>query len=56
MVSWDDDREGDLAASKVRATELLKQNWPWVEAVAKALIVRKTLQRQDLLDLKPSDK
>jgi ATP-dependent Zn protease len=55
LVSMAEDRDAYLVASQKRATELLQANWPWVEAVARALVERKTLQRTDLLALRPKE-
>lgn len=53
LVSWEEDREAHLLAAQVQASDLLRKNWEWVEAVAKALCEKKTLQREDILKLRP---
>jgi hypothetical protein len=35
--------------------EDLKAHWPWVEAVAGALLQRETLSRADILALRPPE-
>ncbi|MDI1347099.1 MAG: hypothetical protein PSV22_23860 [Pseudolabrys sp.] len=52
LVSWADNRDEYLRDCQTRAVKLLQQNWPWVEAVAKALLEKKTLQREIILSLR----
>jgi ATP-dependent Zn protease len=47
-------REQCLANGRARAKALLEQHWPWVEAVATALIQRKELSGDEVLALRPS--
>jgi hypothetical protein len=42
-----------LAFARAKATQLLQENWQWVEAVAPALLTRGTVSRAEILDLKP---
>jgi ATP-dependent Zn protease len=42
-----------LANARAQASALLNEHWPWVEAVAKALIERKTLTGDEVLALRP---
>jgi ATP-dependent Zn protease len=51
-VSWDDDHEGYLEQCREEAQSLLRQHWPWVEAVAQALIKHKTRDGEQLLALR----
>jgi ATP-dependent Zn protease len=53
LVSWEDDRDSYLPRAQEKATALLKEHWPWVEAVAKALLARKTLTGVDIVALRP---
>ena len=48
-----DDRNGYFLRLQERARGLLQTNWPWVEAVARALIEHKTLQREEVMELRP---
>jgi len=52
LVSWDD-HDRYLERALTNAKQQLKANWQWVEAVAKALLERKTLSQQEILDLNP---
>ncbi len=49
-----DDRNGYFLRLQERARGLLQTNWPWVEAVARALIEHKTLQREGGHGVAPS--
>jgi ATP-dependent Zn protease len=52
LVSWED-HDKYLEQARVKAKQLLLDNWEWVQAVARALVERKTLSRQEILDLNP---
>jgi len=52
-VSWEEDRESYLTRSREEASALLKAHWPWVEAVALALLQREALSGEDILQLRP---
>jgi hypothetical protein len=54
-AGWADDyREHYLERLRGIARDLLQANWPWVEAVAHALLARKTIYKDDILDLRQS--
>jgi ATP-dependent Zn protease len=53
-VSWQD-HEDYLAEAQAKTVQLLKRHWPWVEAVARALLERKTLSREEILSLRPEE-
>jgi hypothetical protein len=54
-AGWaDGDRDGYFQQLQERARGLLLANWRWVEAVARALIERKTLKREEVMELRPS--
>jgi hypothetical protein len=50
----EDNRDGYLRQIQTRARDVLETNWPWVEAVASALIERKTLLKAEVMELRPS--
>lgn len=53
-AGWaDDDREIYFQKLRRTAQELLKKDWPWVEAVACALIERKTISTTEVMMLRP---
>jgi hypothetical protein len=53
-AGWaDDDRDGYFRQLCANARDLLQTNWPWVEAVAVALIVRKTISGAEVMQLRP---
>jgi ATP-dependent Zn protease len=54
LVSWEDDRDAYLPRAQKRATAILKEHWRWVEAVAQALLQRKTLTDAEIVALRPS--
>ena len=47
--------DGYLAQLQETARGLLQTNWPWVEAVARALIDRKIIRTQEVMELRPSE-
>jgi hypothetical protein len=49
----DKDRNSYFQQLQEEAHGLLKTHWSWVEAVARALIERKTLQREEVIGLRP---
>jgi hypothetical protein len=49
----ENDREGYLKQLQETALGLLQANWPWVEAVAHALIERKTISTSDVMKPRP---
>jgi hypothetical protein len=54
-AGWaDDHRERYLERLQGIARDLLQANWPWVEAVAHALMERKTVYTADILGLRQS--
>jgi ATP-dependent Zn protease len=54
-AGWaDNDRDSYLEQLKKTARGLLQANWPWVEAVARALIERKTISTEEVMKLRPS--
>lgn len=54
-AGWaDNDRDGYLERLQEIARNLLQTNWPWVEAVAHALIERRTISTADLIALRQS--
>jgi ATP-dependent Zn protease len=53
LVSWED-HDKYLEQARVKAKQLLRDNWEWVQAVARALLERKTLSRHEILDLNPN--
>jgi hypothetical protein len=52
LISWED-KEAYLCRARDEAETRLRAHWPWVEAVAGALLQRKTLSREDILALRP---
>jgi ATP-dependent Zn protease len=55
-AGWaDSDRDSYFLQLQETARRLLQTNWPWVEAVACALIERKTIRTQEVMELRPSD-
>jgi ATP-dependent Zn protease len=55
-AGWaDSDRDSYFQRLRETARGLIQTNWPWVEAVARALIERKTLQREEVMALRPSE-
>ena len=54
-AGWaDDHRERYLERLQGIARDLLQANWPWVVAVARALMERKTINTADILGLRQS--
>jgi hypothetical protein len=54
-AGWaDNDRDSYLDRLQGIARDILQANWPWVEAVAHALIERKTISTVDIVDLHQS--
>jgi ATP-dependent Zn protease len=51
------DSEPDSYFQQLQETArgLLQTNWPWVEAVARALIERKTISTAEVMELRPSE-
>lgn len=55
-AGWaDSDRDSYFQQLRERARSLLQANWPWVKAVARALIEHKTLQREEVMGLRPNE-
>ena len=55
-AGWaDNDRDSYFQQLKETARGLLQTNWPWVEAVARALIERKTILTAEVMELRPSE-
>jgi ATP-dependent Zn protease len=52
LVSWQD-QEDYLFEAQAKTGQLLKSHWRWVEVVARALLERKTLSREEILSLRP---
>jgi ATP-dependent Zn protease len=52
LVSWEDNKDQYLERARTKAAQLVKDNWQWIDAVAKALLEQKTLSRQEILDLR----
>jgi hypothetical protein len=48
-----EERQKALASFRNEARQLLELNWPWVEAVAAALIQQKELSGDDVMALRP---
>ena len=53
LVSWED-HDKYLEQARAKAKQLLTNNWEWVQAIARALLERKTLSRHEILDLNPN--
>jgi hypothetical protein len=55
-AGWADrDRDSYFQQLQETARCLLQTNWPWVEAVARALIERKTISAAEVMELRPSE-
>lgn len=55
-AGWADaDRDSYFQQLQETARGLLQTSWPWVEAVARALIVRKTISGAEVMKLRPSE-
>ena len=55
-AGWaNNDRESYFRQLQEAARGLLQTNWPWVEAVARALIERKTIWTAEVMELRPSE-
>ena len=55
-AGWaDNDRESYFQQLQETARGLLQTNWPWVEAVARALIERKTIWTAEVMELRPGE-
>ena len=50
-----DDRDGYCQQLQERARSLLRANWQWVDAVARALFERKTIQGEEVMELRSSE-
>jgi ATP-dependent Zn protease len=48
-------RDSYLVQLQETARRLLQANWPWVEAVASALIERKTISTPEVMELRPHE-
>jgi ATP-dependent Zn protease len=53
LVSWED-QSAYLCRARDEAETRLKAHWPWLEAVAAALLQHETLSRADILALRPA--
>jgi hypothetical protein len=54
LVSWED-QNAYLSRAKNKAKVLVREYWPWVEAVALALLERESLSCMDILALRPRE-
>jgi hypothetical protein len=55
-AGWADNRRDSYFQQlQETARDLLRKNWPWVEAVARALIERKTISEAEVMELRPSE-
>jgi ATP-dependent Zn protease len=54
-AGWaDSDRASYFRHLQETARRLLQTNWPWVEALVRALIERKTISTAEVMELRPS--
>jgi hypothetical protein len=55
-AGWaDSDRDNYFRQLQESARDLLQTDWPWVEAVARALIERKTISTAEVMELRPTE-
>ena len=55
-AGWaDSNRDSYFQQLQETARGLLQTNWPWVEAVARALVERKTILTAEVMELRPSE-